>query len=90
MKKSPAKTYEDIPRDFEYLRNKLKLRALEAKENFKKKYPHAHKFLKEKGVEVSRLRQHSAKVIGAGALTGTLLLAPPTGISALPSPQEEV
>lgn len=88
MKKSPAKTFEDIPKDFEYLRNKLKLRNLEAKEAFKRKYPHATKFLKEKGVELSRLRAHSAKVIGAGALTGTLLFAPPAGLSSLPAPQE--
>lgn len=88
MKKSPAKTYEDIPRDFESLRNKLKVRTLEAKESFKKKYPHAHKFLKEKGVEIGKLRRHSAKVIGAGALTGTLLLAPPTGVTSLPTPAE--
>lgn len=90
MKKSPAQTYEDIPKDFEYLRNKLKLRSLESKESFNKKYPHVNKFLKEKGLEVSKLRRHSAKVIGAGALTGTLLFAPPTGIRALPSPQEIV
>lgn len=88
MKKSPAKTYEDIPKDFEYLRNKLKLRSLEAKDSFNKKYPHVNKFLKQKGVEVSNLRQHSAKVIGLGALTGTLLFAPPAGISSLPAPQE--
>jgi len=88
MKKVPAKTFEDIPKDFEYLRNKLKLRTLEARDSFKAKYPHAHNFLKQKGVELTKLRQHSAKVIGAGALTGTLLFAPPTGISALPSPQE--
>lgn len=90
MKKAPAKTFEDIPKDFEYLRNKLKLRTLEAKDSFNKKYPHVNKFLREKGVELGKLRQHSAKVIGAGALTGTLLFAPPTGISSLPSPQEIV
>ena len=88
MKKSPAQTFQDIPKDFEFLRNKLKLRSLEAKESFNKKYPHVDKFLKQKGLELTKLRQHSAKVIGAGALTGTLLLAPPTKITSLPSPQE--
>ena len=93
MKKPPALTFLDIPRektDFEYLRSKLKLKNIEAKDSFKKKYPHVDKFFKEKGLEISKLRQHSAKVIGAGALTGTLLFAPPTGIRALPSPQEIV
>lgn len=91
MPKYPAKTYEDIAKDsvdFEYLRNKLKLKHLEAQKSFSKKYPHVEKFLKEKGVEVGKLRQHSAKIIGAGAITGTLLLTPPTGTKALPPPQE--
>lgn len=37
MPKYPAKTYEDIAKDkidFEYLRNKLKLKHLEAKKSF--------------------------------------------------------
>lgn len=90
MKKSPAKTFEDIPKDFEFLRNKLKLRTLEARDSLTKKYPHVDKFLKDKGLEFAKLRKHSAKVIGAGALTGTLLFAPPTGVPTLPSPQEVI
>lgn len=70
------------------LRDLLKLKSLEAKVNFEKKYPSAHKFLIEKGVELGQIRQHSAKLISAGALTGTLLLAPPTGVGQLPSPTE--
>lgn len=69
-------------------RNKLKLKSLEAQDNFKKKFPDAHQFLLDKGVELLKLREHSAKIISAGALTGTLLLAPPTGIGKLPTPTE--
>lgn len=69
-------------------RDLLKLKALEAKSNFQKNYPEAHKFLQEKGVELGKIREHSAKIISAGALTGTLLLAPPTGVSKLPAPSE--
>jgi hypothetical protein len=89
--KLPTQTYHDIEKekvDFEYLRNKLKLKQLQARATFSKKYPHVEKFLAEKGVEVGKLREHSAKIVGAGALTGTLLLAPPTGTKALPSTQE--
>lgn len=69
-------------------RDLLKLKSLEAKSNFQKKFPVAHQFLLEKGLELKNLRQHSAKIISAGALTGTLLLAPPSGVSSLPSPSE--
>lgn len=64
----------------EYFRNKLKLKSLEAKKSFSEKYPHVNKFLEEKGLELEKLRQHSAKVISAGALTGTLLFSTPLGI----------
>lgn len=69
-------------------RDLLKLKSIQAKVNFEKKYPQAHQFLLDRGLEFYKLREHSAKLISAGALTGTLLLAPPTGISQLPSPTE--
>ena len=69
-------------------RDLLKLKSIEAKVNFEKKYPQAHQFLLDRGLEFYKLREHSAKLISAGALTGSLLLAPPTGISQLPSPTE--
>jgi hypothetical protein len=85
--------YLEIPKnkvEFETLRNKLKLRHNEAKEKFTRKYPHIDKFLKDRGTDLSKIREHSAKIISAGALTGTLLLAPPTGINHLPTPNEVV
>ena len=69
-------------------RNSLKLKRLEAQQSFQKKFPIAHQFFLEKGIELGRIREHSAKVISAGALTGTLLLSPPTGIGQLPTPSE--
>ncbi|MFZ3301878.1 MAG: hypothetical protein WA152_04155 [Microgenomates group bacterium] len=69
-------------------RDLLKLKSIQAKVNFEKKYPAAHQFLLERGLEFYKLREHSAKLISAGALTGTLLLAPPTGVGQLPSPTE--
>lgn len=72
----------------EQLRRKLKLKHLEAKKRLSEKHPKVEKFFKEKGVDPGRIRQHSAKILGAGALTGTLLLAPPTGLKDLPTPQE--
>lgn len=69
-------------------REKLKLKNLEVQKNFKDNFPEAHNFFKEKGIELGKIRQHSAKLIGAGALTGTLLLAPPTGSGQLPTPSD--
>ena len=69
-------------------RNSLKLKRLEAQKSFQKKFPVAHQFFLEKGLEIGRLREHSAKIISAGALTGTLLLSPPTGSGQLPTPTE--
>lgn len=93
MPKYPARTYEDIGKDkvgFEYLRNRLKLKHLETKKNFSERFPHVEKFFHEKGIDLGKIREHSAKLIGASALTGTLLLAPPTNFRSLPSPQEIV
>lgn len=70
-------------------RDKLRLKSLEAQNAFKKDFPHAHQFLLEKGLEIGKIRQHSAKLISAGALTGTLLLAPPSGGLSLP-PVDEI
>ncbi len=87
MPKYPAKTYEDISKDkidSEFLRNKLKLKSLEVKQNFATKYPHVEKFFREKGIELGKLRQHSAKVIASGALAGTLLVTPPIAPKGLP------
>ncbi len=89
--KLPTQTYQDIASkkvNFEYLRNKLKLKQLETKKSFSEKYPHVEKFLKERGVNLSKLREHSAKIIGAGAITGTLLLAQASDIKSLPAATE--
>lgn len=69
-------------------RNSLKLKRLEAQKSFQNKFPVAHQFFLDKGIELGKIRQHSAKIISAGALTGTLLLTPPTGVGQLPVPSE--
>ena len=91
MPKSPARTYEDIDRnkiDSSLIREKLKLRQFEAKERLNKKYPYVLKYLRNKGIDLEKIREHSAKIISAGALTGTLLFTPPMGVKTLPSPTE--
>lgn len=91
MGQLPTQTYQDeekIKERFESVRNKLKVKQLEAKRSLFERHPHIEKFLAEKGLPLEKIREHSAKIISAGALTGTLLLAPPSGIRALPPPLE--
>ena len=72
----------------EFLRNKLKLKSQKVRSDFYEKYPHVVKFFSDKGLDISKLREHSAKVITTGALTGTLLLSPPTLATNIPNPTE--
>ena len=66
-KKLPKDTYHDI--DIDYFRNKLKLKSLQAKNAFTQKYP---------DVDLTKIRERSAKLLGAGALAGTLFLGSAT------------
>jgi hypothetical protein len=70
--------------DSEFLRNKLKLKSLQAKNSLFEKYPHVKEFLTEKGIDLASIRSHSAKVITTGALTGSLLLTTPAISKDLP------
>ncbi len=51
----------------DYLRNKLKLKNLEVRQSFSEKFPEVNKFLTNKGIDLGKIREHSAKIIGAGA-----------------------
>lgn len=93
MAHDPARTTNEINEeriDTEYLRNKLKLKSLEVKRAFNEKFPHAEKFFKDKGIDLGKIREHSAKVITTGALTGTLLFAPPMAVKNLPAVNQSV
>lgn len=71
--------------DSEYFRNKLKLKNLETENNLFLKHPQVRKFFDEKGLTLGNLRNHSAKVITTGALTGSLLFAMPGITKELPT-----
>jgi hypothetical protein len=71
------------------LRNSLKLKSFTAKNDLFSKHPHAGKFFVKKGFDLSKIREHSAKLISAGALAGALLLNSPTEqMKLLPTPNE--
>lgn len=74
----------------EELRQKLKVKHLEAKKALSDKYPEVEKFLLERGIEAGKIRQHSAKIISAGALTGALLISPPSGVKSVPTTHDVV
>jgi hypothetical protein len=74
----------------EFLRNKLKLKSQEVKKSFAEKYPHADKFFTDRGIDLGKIREHSARVITTGALTGTLLFSPPAVFKGIPTVAEIV
>jgi len=74
----------------EFLRNKLKLKSLQVKNSFAEKYPHANKFFSDRGIDLGKIRKHSARIITTGALTGTLLLSPTPVFKGLPTLAEIV
>lgn len=74
--------------DTEYLRNKLLSRRNEVKDSFNQKFPHVKKFFDDHGLDLGKIREHSARVITSGALTGTLLFSPPIMTTSMPNPAE--
>ena len=85
-KTAPKKTKKKV--SSEVLRQRLKLKHLETQKKFSEKYPDVEKFFKDKGIKVEDVRKHSAKIIGAGAITGTLLLTSAGDPQILPAPNE--
>jgi hypothetical protein len=78
------------------LREKLKLRQLAAKQQLADNHPHATLFFQERGLDLGKIRQHSARLLTAGALGGTLLLSTPPAYAqdkeslVLPAPLAQV
>jgi len=72
--------------DIEQLRRKLKLKHYETTSKFRELHSEAHKQLQEKGINLENVRQHSAKLIGAGTVAGALLLSSPDTTRFLPPP----
>lgn len=74
---------------YENIRGKLRLRNLSAKNGFLKKHSHVKKFFDDKGIDLGKIRSHSAKLLTAGTLSGALLLSPPRAHAAEPLPLPE-
>lgn len=76
--------------DPEVLRQKLKLKHLQTKQEFQRKHKEADDFLKSQGIDLSKIRHHSSKLLTAGTLAGTLALSSPNATLALLPPPDEV
>ena len=86
MPKIPANTYKDNKDvDYEFLRNRLKLKSFEIKRSLEGKYPKVKEYFEKKGLSLASLRQHSAKIISTGALTSSLLFSPISQAKPLPN-----
>ncbi|MEK7526121.1 MAG: hypothetical protein AAB546_01435 [Patescibacteria group bacterium] len=79
-----------LPADIEQVRSKLKLKNLEAKQKFQVSFPHAHQYLLEKGLDLSKIRDYSSKLLTTSVLAGSLLFSPAGQTKMLPSPLEIV
>lgn len=93
MGKPAALTYKDSEKEkitSESLRNKLKLKSIEVKSKFDEKYPNVKNFFKDKNLDLGKIREHSAKLLGTGALAGSLMLVSPSPLVYLPTPDELV
>lgn len=86
--KKTFQKFEEEKITSEFLSNKLKLKSQEIKSEFDNKYPHVKKFFDDRGLDLGKIRQHSAKIIATGALTGTLVFSPPTKIALPPTSYE--
>jgi hypothetical protein len=83
-----TKQKKHTPIDADQLRQKLKLKHYETTSKFREAHSEAHRHLQEKGVDLERIRQHSAKLIGAGTMAGALLLSAPDTTKLLPKPHD--
>ena len=87
----PAQNDKREKASSEVFRQKLKLRNLELKRTLSEKYPRADKFFRDKGTDLSKIREHSAKLLGTGLVAGGLFLMPPVDdLKLLPPPHELV
>lgn len=76
--------------DQEQLRQKLKLKSIQEGLDFQEKHKKAYKALKKKGIDPKNLRKHSAKVVGASAVAGALILSQPDTDKVLPPPESSL
>lgn len=91
MGRQPAQTYHDIFKEkvgFEYLRNKLKLKNFQEEKTLYENFPRAKRIFDERKVSIKNIRAHSAKLLGAGILSGSFLLGTPSATKSLPQPHE--
>lgn len=77
----PKLTYDDV-------RRKLKVKKLKEQSNIDAKHPHIRKILKNKKFDLSKVRNQSANIFGAGIVTGSLILGLPQNEYRLPAPNE--
>ena len=75
--------------DFHTIRQTLKVKNLQARQAISQKHQHVSSLLLNKALDIKALRDHSSKLLSAGAMAGTFLLTTPT-MTQLPPPNEVV
>ncbi|MFC1649488.1 hypothetical protein ACFL2C_02105 [Patescibacteria group bacterium] len=83
--KKPAKRKKTVSTiSAETLRQKLKLKHFKEKTKLAKRHPHVDTFFKERNLDPTKIREHSAKVIGTGVVAGALIINAPQSVKNLP------
>lgn len=78
-------TDTSLPQDSP-LKERIRSRHAHTQQQFSQNHPHAQLFFQDKGLDLGKIRQHSARLLTAGALTGALFLNSPKPHLALPAP----
>ena len=76
--------------DPDHLRNHLKLKALLVQNKFKEAHGHAQRLFDERGITLSKIREHAGKAAAGGILASYLLITPPNFAKLLPPASELV
>ena len=87
----PAQTYHQIAKNeahFEDVRERLKVKSLEAKDDLAKRFPQVHQFFQDSGTFLDDMRARSSKLMATGALTSALFFSPPAITISLPTASE--
>lgn len=86
---NPTAQAKDIIENFsiDTLHDKIKEKAKFSRDKLHANHPHVKNFLLETGLELDKMRSHSAKLLAAGSL-GTSLLLSPVGTHAATSASE--
>lgn len=83
-----TKIQSQTGKNIESIKKRLEKEQQKARRKFKTSFPEAEDFLKNRGLEVEKIRERSAELVSLGALSASVMLTSPSQNLDLPLPQE--